>query len=212
MFAILENFRESIPFILLGNIASSLKFELISCKIGLVFFCDGTWYLWTFLLPSTWLQLPWWKIVWCFKSRLHCTRLYIAFKAQKLLKVSEVFWSFTCIFQSKLLCTQSHLTKSEGQNIKLRCYRQWFQWNNTLTVDTDDQKFNCDNADGHSQTGNRKKKMSASWTRKTSSKNKGNEKRLETLFTHCWSNIYLHKLPFIVDLTDIKSWIVFKFS
>ena len=90
-------------------------------------------------------------------------------------------------------------------------YKQCFQWNNTLTVDTDDQKFNCDNADGHSQTGNRKKKMSASWTRKTSSKNKGNEKRLETLFTHCWSNIYLHKLPFIVDLTDIKSWIVFKF-
>ena len=38
MFAILENFRESIRFILLGNIASSLKFELIFCKIGLVFF------------------------------------------------------------------------------------------------------------------------------------------------------------------------------
>ena len=91
-------------------------------------------------------------------------------------------------------------------------YKQCFQWNNTLTVDTDDQKFNCDNADGHLQMGNRKKKMSASWIRKTSSKNKGNKKRLETLFTHSWSNIYLHKLPFIVDLTDIKSWIVFKFS
>ena len=35
---ILENFRESIPFILLGNIASSLKFESISRKIGRVFF------------------------------------------------------------------------------------------------------------------------------------------------------------------------------
>ena len=56
------------------------------------------------------------------------------------------------------------------------------------------------------------KKMSASWIRKTSRKNKGNKKRLETLFTHRQSNIYLHKLPFIVDLTDIKSWIVFKFS
>ena len=42
--------------------------------------------------------------------------------------------------------------------------------------------------------------------------NKGNEKHLETLFTHCRLNIYLHKVPFIVDLTDIKSWIVFKFS
>ena len=47
-----------------------------------------------------------------------------------------------------------------------------------------------------------KKKMSASWIRKTSRKNKGNEKRLKTLFTHRRSNIYLHKLPFIVDLTD----------
>ena len=33
----------------------------------------------------------------------------------------------------------------------------------------------------------------------------GYEKRLETLFTYRRSNIYLHKLPFIVDLTDIKS-------
>ena len=33
----------------------------------------------------------------------------------------------------------------------------------------------------------------------------------ETLFTHRRSNIYLHKLPFTVDLTDIKSWIIFKF-
>ena len=120
MFAILENFRESIPFILLGNIASSLKFELMAC----FFFRDGTWYAWTFSLPSTWPQLPWWKIVRCFKSGLHCTRLYIAFKAQKLLEVSEVFWSFTCIFKSKLLCTHSRLTKSEGRNIKLRCYRE----------------------------------------------------------------------------------------
>ena len=38
VFAILENFRESVPFILPGNIASSLQFELISRKIGLVFF------------------------------------------------------------------------------------------------------------------------------------------------------------------------------
>ena len=41
--------------------------------------------------------------------------------------------------------------------------------------------------------------------------NKGNEKHLETLFTHRRLNIYLQKVPFIVDLTDIKSWIVFKF-
>ena len=85
---------------------------------------DGTWYVWTFLLPSTWLQLPWWKIVRYFKSALHSTRLYIAYKAQKLLAVSEVFWSFTFVFKSQLLCTQSLLTKSEGGNIKLRSYRE----------------------------------------------------------------------------------------
>ena len=38
-------------------------------------------------------------------------------------------------------------------------YKQCFQRNNTLTVDTDDQKFNCNNDDGHSQTGNRKKNV-----------------------------------------------------
>ena len=112
------------PFILLGNIASSLKFELISRKIGLVFLRDGTWYTWTFSLPSTWLQLPWWKIVRCFKRGLHCTRLSLALKAQKLLEVSEVSWSFTCIFKSKLLRTPSRLTKSDGRNIKLRCYHE----------------------------------------------------------------------------------------
>ena len=64
------------------------------------------------------------KIVQCFKSGLHCTRLYIVVKAQNLLEVSEVFWSLTCIFKSKLLRTQSRLTKSEGRNIKLRCYRE----------------------------------------------------------------------------------------
>ena len=38
MFTILENFRETILFIVLGNIASSLKFEFICRKIGLVLF------------------------------------------------------------------------------------------------------------------------------------------------------------------------------
>ena len=63
---------------------------------------NNIWFnIWTFVLPSMWLQLPWWKIVWCFKSRLYCTRLYTVFK---VLEVSEVFLSFTCIFKSKLSC------------------------------------------------------------------------------------------------------------
>ena len=152
-----------------------------------------------------------------FKSRLH----YRSFKAQKLLEISEVFWSFTCISKS-ILCTQSGLTKSEGRNIKLRCYcksqtsnsgtsnvfskkKPWLETpmtrNSTVIMPMDIHKQAIE-----------EKKLSPSWIRKTSRKKKSNEKRLETLFTHRRSNIYLHKLPFIVDLTDIKSWIVFKFS
>ena len=113
----------------------------------------------------------------CFKSGLHCTRLYIAFKAQKLLEVSEVFCSFTCIFKSKLLCTQSHLTKKRRAKYQTEMllriakqlfrYKKCFQRNNTLTVDTNDQKFNCYNAKGHSQTRNRIKCWQMEFERQT---------------------------------------------
>ena len=88
----------------------------------------------------------------------------------KLLDVSEVFWNFTCLFKLKLLCTQSRLIKSRGQNIKRRCYgvlqktailvkssnykHSFQQKKHPETVDTDNQTFNCDNADGPSQTCN----------------------------------------------------------
>ena len=100
----------------------NLKFELISRKIGLVFLRDGTWYTWTFSLPSTWVQLPWWKL--CDISKADCiARDYILLsKLRSSWRFSEVF--FTSIFKSKLLCTQSRLTKSEGRKIKLRCYRE----------------------------------------------------------------------------------------
>ena len=135
------------------------------------------------------------------------------------------FWSFLKLYMHIQIKTFMYaITSHKKRRVKYQTemlswitkqqfrYKQCFQQNNTLTVDTDDQKFNCNNADGHLQTGNRKKKMFASWIRKTSRKNKGNKTCLETFFTHRWSNTYLHKLPFIVDLTDIKSWIVFKFS
>ena len=188
--------------------------------MGLFFFRNGTWYTWTVSLPSLWLQLPWWQIVRCFKSGLHCMSLYIAFKALNLLEVSEVFWSFICIFKSNLYVHNHVSQKAKGEisnrdaipNRETAIQVQaMFPTKNTLTIDTDDQKFNCDNANGHSQTGNWKK-ISASWIWKTSHKNKSNEKHLETLFTHRWSNIYLHKLPLTVDLTDIKSSIVLKFN
>ena len=44
------------------------------------------------------------------------------FLFSKVLDVSAVFWSFRCIFKSKILCKQSHPIKSKGQNIKCRCY------------------------------------------------------------------------------------------
>ena len=145
----------------------NLKFELNSRKIGLVLLRDGTWYTWTFSLPSTWVQLPWWKIVRCFKSGLHCTRLYIALKAQKLL---EVFWSFLKLYlyiqiETFMYAITSHKKRRAKNQTEMLSriakqqfrYKQCFQRNNTLTADTDDQKFNCDNADGQSQTGNRKK-------------------------------------------------------
>ena len=163
----------------------------------------------------------WWQIVWCFKSGLHCTSLYnIAFKALNFLEVSEVFRSFICIFKSNLYIHNHVSQKAKGEisnwdailNHETAIQVQaMFPTKNTQTIDTDDQKFNCDNANGHSQTGNWKKIL-ASWIWKTSHKNKSNEKRLETLFTRRWSNIYLHKLPLIVDLTDIKSSIVLKFN
>ena len=133
---------------------------------------------------------------------------------------SSVFWSFICIFKSNLHVHNHVSQKAKGEisNWDAIPNRQtaiqvqaMFPTKNTQTIDTDDQKFNCDNANGHSQTGNWKK-ISASWIWKTSHKNKSNEKRLETLFTRRWSNIYLHKLPLIVDLTDIKSSIVLKFN
>ena len=64
----------------------------------------------------------------------------------------------------------------------------------TLTLDTNDQTFNCDNANGHSLTGNRQKSMMC-----------------VTLFTHHHVTFVLHKLSVILDFTlDKKSWIAFQ--
>ena len=102
----------------------------------------------------------------CFKSGLHCTSLYIAFKALNLLEVSEVFWSFICIFKSNLHVHNHVSQKAKGKisnwdaipNCETAIQVQaMFPTKNTLTIDTDHQKFNCDNANGHSRTGNWKK-------------------------------------------------------
>ena len=214
MFTVLENFRETILFILLGNKASSLKFEFICRKIGLVLF---TMELDTHeLFPcvtAMWLQLPWWN------SKADCiTRVSKLRSSWRFLKFSEALHVYPNRFYVRNQVSQ----KAKGKILNwdaianpkraIQVQAMFSAKKKTLTGDTDDQKFNCDNADGHSQAGNWKKQLSPSWIRKTSRKNKGNEKRLETSFTHRQSKIYLHKFPFIVDLTDIKSWIDFKFS
>ena len=149
------------------------------------------------------------ETMYCFQSSEALGGFWIFLKLYMYIQIETFTYAITSHRKRRAKYQTEMLSRIAKQQYR---YKQCFQRNNTLTVDTDDQKFNCGNADGHSQTGNRKKKMSASWIRKTSRKNKGNEKRLETLFTHRRSNIYLHRLPFIVDLTDIKSWIVIKFG
>ena len=85
MFTILENFLETILFILLGNIASSLKFEFICRKIGLVLFAMelDTHELFR-CVTATWLQLPWWN------SKADCiTRVSKLRSSWRFLKFSE---------------------------------------------------------------------------------------------------------------------------
>ena len=78
-------------FILLRNIVHSLKFELISPKIGLVFFGVGTWYTWTFSLPSTCCNYHDEKL--CHVSKVDCiARDYILLA--KLTEALGGFWRF----------------------------------------------------------------------------------------------------------------------
>ena len=66
-----------------------------------------------------------------------------------------------------------------SQEVKLQLK---FPAKNTLALDTNEPTFNRDNANGHSQRGNRKKNWLVEF--KDIPKNKSNEKHLETSFTH----------------------------
>ena len=187
--------------------------------MGLCLFHDGTWYTWTVSLSSLWLQLLWWQIVRCFKSGLHCTSLYIAFKALNLLEVSEAFWSFTCIFKSNLH-VHNHVSQKEKGEISnwdaipnretAIQVQAMFPTKNTLTIDTDHQKFNCDNANGHSQTGNWKKYRQVEFERQAI-RTKAMRSALR-LCLHAVDRTFIYTVPLIVDLTDIKSSIVLMFN
>ena len=155
-------------FILLGNIVRSLKFELISCKIGLVFFSA--------MEPDL-------------RELFHCQAYDCNYRDDKLCDVSKAdciardyiycfqrsealrgFWSLLKLYmyiqiETFMYTIMSHEKRRAKYQTEMLSwiakqqfrYKQCFQQKNTLTIDTDDQKFNCDNANGHSQTGNWKK-------------------------------------------------------
>ena len=120
--------------------------------------------------------------------------------------------TFMCAITSHKKRRAKYQTEMLSRIVKQQFrYKQCFQRKNTLTVDTDDQKFNCDNADGHSQTGNRKKNRQVEFKRQAV-RTKATRSAVRLCLHIVDRNIYLHKLPFIVNLADKKSWIVFKFN
>ena len=88
---------------------------------------------------------------------------YIVFKAL------GCFWSFLKLYSNRtFMCTITLKGEISNWDAIAYCKTEQFRSKgqiasevsskkNTLTVDTDDCTFNCNNADGHSQTGNRKK-------------------------------------------------------
>ena len=146
------------PFILLGNIASSLKFELISRKIKLVFLYA--------------MELDTRELFRCLaRDCNYRDENYVMF--QKRIAFHETiycsqssealggFWSFA------IMPMNIHKQAIEKKFLEVEFERQAVRTNPTISA--------------------------------------------LRLCLHRRSNIYLHKLPFTVDLTDIKSWIVFKF-
>ena len=136
-----------------------LKFELISRKIGLVFFRDGTWFAWTVSLPSfmaattvmtncamfqKWIALH--ETIYCFQSSealggfWSLLRLYMYIQIKTFMYTIMSHKKRRAKYQTEML---SWIAKQQFR------YKQCFQWKNTLTIDINDQKFNCDNANGH---------------------------------------------------------------
>ena len=76
---------------------------------------------------------------------------------------------------------------NSGQAVK---WQVKFPTENDPDWDTDEQTFNCDNADRHSQTWQSKKNGIYNAEFKRQAEEQNNEKRFETLFTHCVTFIY----------------------
>ena len=199
-------------FILLGNIAHSLKFELISCKIGLVSFSR-----WNLIHMNCFIA----KLMTATTVMTNCAMFQkrIALHESIYCFQSSVFWSFICIFKSNLHVHNHVSQKAKGEisnwdaipNRETAIQVQaMFPTKNTLTIDTDHQKFNCDNANGHSQTGNWKKYRQVEFERQAI-RTKAMRSALR-LCLHTVDRTFIYTVPLIVDLTDIKSSIVLMFN
>ena len=70
---------------------------------------------------------------------------------------SERFQKLYMYIQSKTFIYEMTSHKISRIQVQRSNYKWSFEPKNTLIVYTGDQKFNCNNADGHSQTGNQQK-------------------------------------------------------
>ena len=106
-------------------------------------------------VTATWLQLPWWN------SKADCiTRVSKLRSSWRFLKFSEALHVYPNRFYVRNQVSQ----KVKGEILNwdaianprraIQVQAMFSAKKKTLTGDTDDQKFNCDNADGHSQAGN----------------------------------------------------------
>ena len=148
------NFRETILFILLGNKASSLKFEFI-CLVRLGLFYSQ-WNLIRMHFFVAWLQRD------CnYHDEIQKRIALHEFQSSwRFLKFSEALHVYPNRFYVRNQVSQ----KVKGEILNwdaianprraIQVQAMFSAKKKTLTGDTDDQKFNCDNADGHSQAGN----------------------------------------------------------
>ena len=135
--------------------------------------------------------------------------------------------SFTYIFKSKLLCTQDftsykkrggkisnwdaiayHENSNSGKVVKLEVKYQAEK--NTLTVDADDQQFNS-----RIQLPINIHKQAVKKKRPVEFERQAKEQKQQGLCLHTIAYltvIYLHKLPFILDLTEKGNGLLFKFN
>ena len=156
-----------------------------------------------------------------FQKRIALHEIIYCFQSSEAL---DGFWSFLKLYMYSQIETFMYtITSHKKRRAKYQTemllqitkqqfrYKQCFQQTNTLIVDTNDQNFNCDNADGHSQTGNQKKKCRQVEFEKQAIRTKAMRSALRLCLPTVYQTfIYTNFL--LLWIWQIKSWTVFKFS